>query len=185
MEEKNLWAYFISCYREKFSCFKGRARRKEFWGFCLFFFLFEVGLYFLLEQYPNVFLLLNLILSIPFVAVLSRRFHDVGMSGIWSFVFILAFPIKFFAKELLKFGGRIPTAYVVGSAILSVSLTVLIFYLFSRTCKEGDSCSNKYGEDPKGDDEEDNPNEMLDHKGEHIEEISTPTNEIEQKRSDS
>ena len=69
----------------KWNDFNGRARRKEFWMFVLFFFVF-----FLIMMFAGSFLgaavliLFNialLLMVIPYLAVTVRRLHDVGKSG--------------------------------------------------------------------------------------------------------
>ena len=38
-DQTSLWTYFINCMTHKYADFKGRARRREFWGFTLFSFV--------------------------------------------------------------------------------------------------------------------------------------------------
>lgn len=65
----------------------GRARRKEYWGFTLFTILFGVGtgvvdalMHLDLVNYTS------LLWFIPGIGVSVRRMHDIGRSGLWSFV---------------------------------------------------------------------------------------------------
>ena len=37
MIEKSLFIYFIEAFTKNYANFKGRARRKEYWGFTLFY----------------------------------------------------------------------------------------------------------------------------------------------------
>lgn len=39
MIQKSLWTYFIECYTKHYVNFSGRARRREYWGFCLYYML--------------------------------------------------------------------------------------------------------------------------------------------------
>ena len=92
---------------KKYAVFKGRARRKEFWYFSLFFiiFLFVLGLIdLLLGTYPlyisldfgeigrmrfefGVFTgLYGLALLLPSLAIWVRRLHDCGRSAWWLFI---------------------------------------------------------------------------------------------------
>ena len=124
--------------RDNYANFNGRARRKEYWMFTLFFFLITVVIYFLFallaffmagdlinlmdtEWFPVVFgfslIIYFLIHLVPSIAVTVRRLHDTGKSG-WLY--------------LLTF---IP---YIGS---------LIIFIF--TVIEGDKGDNKYGPDPK------------------------------------
>ena len=39
MIEKSLFTYFIEAFTKNYANFKGRARRKEYWGFTLLYFM--------------------------------------------------------------------------------------------------------------------------------------------------
>ena len=130
--------WYLKVMRDNYANFSGRARRKEYWMFTLFFFLITVVIYFLFallaffmagdlinlmdnEWVPVVLgfsiIIYFLIHLIPSIAVTVRRLHDTGKSG-WLY--------------LLTF---IP---YIGS---------LIIFIF--TVIEGDKGDNKYGPDPK------------------------------------
>ena len=79
--------------------FSGRARRKEYWMFCLFFFIFVIvamvldnvlGLTFSLYGqslgYGWLYTIFCLANFLPSLAVCVRRLHDVGRSGWWYFI---------------------------------------------------------------------------------------------------
>lgn len=74
---------------KKFADFNGRARRKEYWMFMLFYLIISILVGFLDEMIFNtsegnvgIFgLILYLVLLIPYLAVTIRRMHDVGKSG--------------------------------------------------------------------------------------------------------
>ncbi|MCR4650655.1 MAG: DUF805 domain-containing protein [Lachnospiraceae bacterium] len=104
----------------KYADFNGRARRSEYWYFCLFNFLVNLVLSFLAQKI-SIFGIISgvfaLAVLVPGLAVAFRRLHDIGKSG-WNILFCL-----------------IP---LVGSIIL------IIFF-----CKEGDMGDNMYGADPK------------------------------------
>ena len=116
--------WYIKCLKQ-YVDFSGRARRKEYWMFVLFNFVFsfvlglldtafgwnsELGLGILGGIY-------SLCVFLPGLAVVVRRLHDVGKSG-WFFLIIL-----------------IP---IVGAIWLIV--------LF---CLDGQPGDNKYGPNPK------------------------------------
>tara|TARA_Y100001935_G_C16968350_1_gene342860 strand:- start:44 stop:445 length:402 start_codon:yes stop_codon:yes gene_type:complete len=130
--------WYLKVMRDNYANFSGRARRKEYWMFTLFFFLITVVIYFLFallaffmagdlinlmdnEWVPVVLgfsiIIYFLIHLIPSIAVTVRRLHDTGKSG-WLY--------------LLTF---IP---YIGS---------LIIFIF--TVIEGNKGDNKYGPDPK------------------------------------
>jgi uncharacterized membrane protein YhaH (DUF805 family) len=124
----NPWGAHMDWYigvLKKFADFSGRARRKEYWMWALFYIIGVIVLSIIdgilglraangLGLLSGVFMLLNLV---PSIAVGVRRLHDRDMSG-W---FMLL--------------GLVPLA---GIALL------VIF------CLEGTRGSNKYGPDPKG-----------------------------------
>lgn len=76
--------------------FGGRARRKEFWMFVLFNFIFMIGAIALdnvfgiaLDKigYGPIYGLYSLAVLIPGLAVTVRRLHDVGKSG-WMYLIV-------------------------------------------------------------------------------------------------
>ena len=104
-----LWDYFKAGMTSNYANFRGRARRKEYWGFVLFFLLalialslvgvwidYALGNMEFGDEMPvatiGIALLLVLGGIIPVLAVNVRRFHDVGLSG-WFYLlfFVLAF----------------------------------------------------------------------------------------------
>lgn len=111
---------------KQYADFNGRARRKEYWMFVLFNFLFVFAAFSLdmilgsANQTLGVGLIVgfyNLFVLIPSLAVAVRRLHDLGKSG-WML--------------LVSF---IP---LVGG------IWLLILFL-----TEGNPSANKYGENPK------------------------------------
>ncbi len=118
-----MFYYFIKCLKQ-YADFKGRARRKEFWFFQLFCFLFGIGLLAVLflvgmkpEAAEGVLNVLGIALLLPSLAVMVRRLHDTDRSGWWALLCLV---------PLL--GG----------------LVLLIF-----ACLEGTRGSNRFGPDPK------------------------------------
>ena len=123
--------WYLKVMRDNYANFNGRARRKEYWMFTLFFILFFTASIFVAVALRPFFLaektfaiLAGIILIalyfghlVPALAVTVRRLHDTGKSG-WFY--LLAF---------------IP--YIGG----------LIIFIF--TVIEGDKGDNKYGPDPK------------------------------------
>lgn len=104
---------------KKYAVFSGRARRKEYWMFILFYVVFGIvamivdnalGLASAQTGYGPVYGLLVLAHLVPGLAVGVRRMHDVGKSG-W----FLLIPI----------------------------------YSLILACTNGEAGSNKYGPDPK------------------------------------
>lgn len=82
--------YFIEALK-KYADFTGRARRKEYWMFVLFYLI----LYFacaLVDMFLNTFLLagiFSLVLFIPSISIGTRRLHDTGRSGWWQLIYLI------------------------------------------------------------------------------------------------
>ena len=112
---------------KKYAVFEGRAQRKEYWFYILFFILFAIvvslaenalGLADPETGSGPLSLVYSLALLVPSIAVAVRRLHDTGRSGWWILI------------------GLIPVA---GAIVL------IVFYVFDS--EPGD---NQYGPNPKG-----------------------------------
>lgn len=119
--------WYLKCLKQ-YADFSGRARRKEYWMYVLFYMIIaivvhviDVMLGWVTPEFEMGVLggLYSLCMFIPGLAVSVRRLHDIGKSG-WNFLFIL-----------------IP---LVGAVVL------LIWF-----CKEGERRGNAWGLDPKKD----------------------------------
>jgi len=117
--------WYLKCLKQ-YADFSGRARRKEFWMYVLFYMIIAIVLHvidsmlgWVTPEFDMGVLggLYSLCMFIPGLAVSVRRLHDIGKSG-WNFLFIL-----------------IP---LVGAVVL------LIWF-----CKEGERRGNAWGLDPK------------------------------------
>ncbi len=101
--ELSLFAYFTRCVSADYAAFRGRARRKEYWGFALFAFLwvalagivgYVVGtaLGFDETSDPTVSSglagLAWLAVLLPWLSLMVRRLHDVGLTG-WLLLLVL------------------------------------------------------------------------------------------------
>ena len=105
--------WYLTALR-KYSRFRGRSRRKEYWFFSLFNALIIIGLRvigiviasiltpsgdrtegFLLPTLLSIVALLSTVYSlgtlIPSLAVLVRRLHDIGKSGWWLLIGLIPF----------------------------------------------------------------------------------------------
>lgn len=98
-----LWSYFWNCLTTNYVTFRGRARRKEYWGYFLFWTISMVvimgaGLFLdaaggrLGNDMPiasvSAFGLFMLATLLPSLAVTVRRIHDIGLSG-WFYLLVL------------------------------------------------------------------------------------------------
>jgi uncharacterized membrane protein YhaH (DUF805 family) len=113
-KDRGLLAYFFRAATDDYARFRGRARRKEYWGYALFYTIFlllilallAVGL--ALSRFPtdtdqakdlylspllyfgSALLMLFLFgLIVPSLAVMVRRLHDIGRSGWWLWLHIV------------------------------------------------------------------------------------------------
>lgn len=130
--------WFLDVIKNKYAKFDGRARRKEYWMFQLFYYIF-LCLIFLFTAIgisinnTGSFPILGSILMgigaiiltifmfgliIPSLALTIRRLHDIGRSGWWILI------------------GAIP---YIGPIVL-----------FIFCCLDSESGTNKYGPNPKG-----------------------------------
>ncbi|MEZ9567200.1 DUF805 domain-containing protein [Vibrio artabrorum] len=117
--------YFIGAIR-KYSVFKGRARRKEFWYFYLVSFVISLVLAFLDHQLGTydpelggglLGGIYGIFIFLPSLALTVRRIHDTGRSGYWAFLLLV--PL--------------------------VGLLVILFFALT----DSNSGSNEYGGSPK------------------------------------
>lgn len=85
--------YYIECWK-KYAVFAGRARRREFWLFCLFGFMaFVVAsvVDVLVTESSVVLGLYCLAQLLPAISVTVRRLHDTGKSGWWYWIALVPF----------------------------------------------------------------------------------------------
>ena len=82
--------YFIDGLH-KYADLMGRASRKEFWMFFLYYCLFFIGLLVLgaLIGFPFIVLIYILGLMIPCISIAVRRLHDTSRSGWWILIKML------------------------------------------------------------------------------------------------
>jgi uncharacterized membrane protein YhaH (DUF805 family)/cold shock CspA family protein len=117
-QSMGLWAYFGRALVDDYRNFTGRARRKEFWAFCLFWTVMFVTLFgfgILLNLAINGFgydagrteigfvpgLFFVLLTILPSIALTVRRLHDIGLSG-W--LVLLCYVPAFGGLATLVFG---------------------------------------------------------------------------------
>ena len=113
--------WFKKVVFHNYANFKGRARRKEYWMFHLFYVLFIWFLTFLVvfdEAFVVLLFIFTLAMLMPVISVTARRLHDIGKSGWLTLIMLIPF---------------------IGSIVL------LVFFV----CKDSDPLENKYGTSPK------------------------------------
>lgn len=117
--------WFMKCLNQ-YADFSGRARRKEYWMFSLFYTLCIIATLVLdgilvsltNSSMPIITILFVLAMTIPSLSVMVRRLHDTDRSGWWFLVTLVP---------------------LVGGFIF-------LFFL----CVDGTLGSNRFGSNPKG-----------------------------------
>ncbi|MER8453783.1 DUF805 domain-containing protein [Mesorhizobium sp. M1428] len=118
-ESAGLWNYFWLGLTENYFNFAGRARRKEYWGYCLFWtiaLLVVIGIGVFIDdamgntaELPAVTVGLSglflLATALPWFGLNVRRLHDIGLTG-WLF---LLFLIPTFGTVIILIFALIPT----------------------------------------------------------------------------
>ena len=115
-----IMSWFVKCL-QNYVTFSGRARRKEFWMFYLFYTIFGLVICFIqglagMED-PMLLGIYVLAMCLPAISVLVRRLHDTDKSGWWFWIALVP---------------------LVGGIVL------LVF-----ECMEGTKGDNRFGPDPK------------------------------------
>ena len=80
MIEKSLFTYFIEAFTKNYVNFKGRARRKEYWGFTLFYALIFaiLGAFAFTGIGVILFLVVFVVTLPPSISLTVRRLHDIN-----------------------------------------------------------------------------------------------------------
>jgi len=161
-ESISLWSYYLLCWK-KFFILKGRACRKEYWGFSLFHGLPLIVFIYLEYSTPNIrwlHLIYFRIALIPLIAVGVRRLHDLGRSGWYEVGYHIFFLILSAStllnpdvtySDMIEYICGVRGCYI--GKLLSknplnwagnIYMCVLKLYFI----KKGNSGNNQYGEDP-------------------------------------
>lgn len=99
-------------FMHNYANFKGRAGRKEFWGFSIVYMLLTTAFIYmhtLIPFSPNLYwyyLLYTGVVFVPWTAVFVRRMHDIGRSGTWIFLGLVPFIGWFWLLLLLDSKGK-------------------------------------------------------------------------------
>ena len=82
--------YFIGALK-KYADFTGRARRKEYWMFFLFYIIFYIGTIVIDAVLGTGFIsiIFSLGLMVPSLSIAARRLHDTGRTGWWQLIVLI------------------------------------------------------------------------------------------------
>lgn len=125
MIEKSLFTYFIEAFTKNYVNFKGRARRKEYWRFTLFYALIFaiLGAFAFTGIGVILFLVVFVVTLPPSISLTVRRLHDINLSG-WFTLYMLIMLIPVIGEGI--------------AIIISIVIGVV----------QGSAKSNKFGENP-------------------------------------
>ncbi len=146
--------WFLKVFKKSLD-FNGRARRKEFWIFVLFNFIFTTILGEIEKSIGSGAILGTLYYVIIFIPALTlniRRLHDTARSGknlftpyILFIILIIFFNLKKIDAENISSNIEILVIFLLIGFVLFIS-SIWTLILFA---KKGNIGENKYGEDPK------------------------------------
>lgn len=152
--------YVREALTTKFATFSGRARRREYWLFCLFMVIVSVAIQALSWAVKSsavltivvsiISIVWSLYTFIPTIAIAVRRLHDTNHSG-WWYPFGAIMSIAFAILLTLAIASAPNnTAYLVASLVcLAVCIAYVVLFFLPGTKGE-----NNYGPDPKAKPEE-------------------------------
>ena len=142
-----LW-YWVAL--TKFAQFHGRARRKEFWYFVLFYTLFSIP-FGLVDEFllgiPILVDIYNLAFLIPFIAVGVRRLHDMGRSGWWMLLYA-GLLLSWILNVVMRFSGEASDETFLVLGIISIVGLVGMIVLIVFMVRKSQPGHNRYGSDP-------------------------------------
>ena len=168
---KSLWQYFVEAYTQNYFNFKGRARRREYWGIWLFYNLIalaisvigrllsdtDAGVFSMLSSMNLTWIVISVLWSIisffPQASATVRRLHDKGYSGKWYlgvfFLSVVFVTLSFVVGFSLLMNGRQSNGMLVLFGLIGLLFIVLAIFIFILLLLDGDKTENKYGPSPK------------------------------------
>ena len=168
---KSLWQYFVEAYTQNYFNFKGRARRREYWGIWLFNNLIalaisvigrllsdtDAGVFSMLSSMNLTWTVISVLWSIvgffPQASATVRRLHDKGYSGKWYlgvfFLSVVFVTLSFVVGFSLLMNGRQSNGMLVLFGLIGLLFILLAIFIFILLLLDGDKTENKYGPSPK------------------------------------
>lgn len=139
----SMWQYLADCMTTKYCDFKGRATRKEYWSFIIFYCLYYtiptsiVWLCCGVEGLEYTMYLLIAGTILPWLSLVFRRMHDVNLSAWWYMLNTPAFVLTYIFLYINTDLNQLWSITIIPASILSIYIT------FWR----GTKGKNKYGAD--------------------------------------
>lgn len=144
-------------------CFKGRARRAEYWYPYLVFFIFvqfmsTMAAASMIKAFAYIAMYSGLMGIVLFLPVTVRRLHDIDMNGFWcilGYLPLICFLVFLFDRQFFfhLIGGDF-FQMVTRLKIIAVILGICNIAFMLLLMKDGTRGSNQYGDSPKYIDEE-------------------------------
>jgi len=110
--------------------------RSEFWWFVLFNFAASAVLSLVYQPLSMIF---GLATFLSYLAVISRRLHDINRSGWWMLLPLIAVPFGVFAY----WTGNSALMGLTGAVSLGAFILLIVWY-----CKKVDAAANRFGPPP-------------------------------------
>ena len=143
-----------SCF-SNYACFSGRARRSEYWFFCLFQIIvsFCISIFSIVPHIGILFSVLNVIFAlvcfIPGLAVSVRRLHDTGHSGKILLLPAIGGIMICFAGYSMLSSWRRPGNGLIILLVIGIIFTIVTdIILLVLYCTGSDYDRNEYGPGP-------------------------------------
>lgn len=124
--------YFVDAFIRHYVDFKGKTSRKQYWlGFvCYLLTILLLGCLDMMMRIPFIFITLgSLALTLPCIAIVVRRLHDVGKSGWWIFIYCIPLAGPIWLLVLLLQKGETKAKPVKHSIYDVIVWLVLVFAL--------------------------------------------------------
>jgi len=130
---------YIGCFK-KFFVISGRARRREFWIFCL--------INVVLSIIPVIGWFVGIATCIPSFTVGIRRLHDINRSGKWYLLMLIPL-VGLIIMIAGIFSAAEHGALFIFLILIFIATLAPAILLLVWAAKEGTHGSNDYGPDPK------------------------------------
>lgn len=125
---------------QKYADFNGRATRPEFWWFYLFVLIVSSVLGLISHYLSAAF---SLATTLPYLAVGSRRLHDINKSGWLQLVWFVSSILG-----LIVLIGAMVSGSFIFMAFGATLLVLSYIYMIYLSVKVGDAAENQYGDVP-------------------------------------